>query len=86
VNVAHIINPESEDHKDLYTEIFTQFTWKKPKTWTLIGGVQYIEYDQELYQGKPGCPNVVAITPYADFLYKLDQKKSLRTELQYMQT
>lgn len=86
VNVAHIINPESEENKDLYTEVFTQFTWKKPKEWTLIGGVQYIEYDQELYQGKPGVPNVVAITPYADFLYKLDQKKSLRTEIQYMNT
>ena len=29
-------------------------------------------------------PKVVAVTPYADFLYKLNQKESLRTELQYM--
>ncbi|MDQ3018122.1 MAG: DUF6029 family protein, partial [Bacteroidota bacterium] len=54
--------------------------------WTLITGVQYQKYDQELFEGKPGVPQVQAITPYLDYLVKLDQKKSLRTELQYMST
>ena len=84
VNVARITRPGATENADPYTEVFTQFTWKKPKEWTLVGGVQYVQYDQELYEGKPGVPKVVAVTPYADFLYKLNQKESLRTELQYM--
>jgi len=86
VNVANITRPGAETNKNIYTEIFTQFTLKKPKVWTLIGGVQFLKYDQELYQGKPGVPLIKAVTPYVDYLYKLDQKKSLRTEIQYMNT
>jgi hypothetical protein len=86
VNYAHITRPEAETHNDIYDEVFTQFTLKKPKVWTMIGGVQYQRYDQELYQGKAGAPIVFAITPYIDYLYKFDQKKSLRTEVQYMST
>jgi len=86
INIANITRPEATTNAKPYTEVFTQFTWKKPKEWTLIGGLQYVRYDQELYEGKAGVPNVVAWTPYVDFLYKLDQKKSLRTEIQYMNT
>ena len=93
VNYAHISRPNAaeneniyKDHKNIYDEIYTQFTLKKPKKWTMIGGVQFQRYDQELYQGKAGAPIVEAITPYIDYLYKFDQKKSLRTEIQYMST
>lgn len=86
VNYAHITRPEAVDHNDIYDEVFTQFTLKKPKKWTMIGGVQFQRYDQELYQGKAGAPIVNAVTPYIDYLYKFDHKKSLRTEFQYMST
>ncbi len=86
INVANITRPKATTNDKPYTEVFTQFTLKKPRVWTLIGGVQYVRYDQELYEGKPDVPNVVAWTPYVDFLYKLDQKNSLRTEIQYMNT
>jgi hypothetical protein len=86
VNVANINRPKAEENHDLYSEIYTQFTLKKPRKWTLIGGVQYQKYDQELYEGKPGVPKVIAVTPFIDYLVKLDQKKSLRTEIQYMST
>ncbi len=86
VNFADITRPHATEHKDIYTELYTQVIWKKPQKWTLISGVQFQKYDQELYEGKAGAPNVQAVTPYLDFLYKLDQKTSLRTELQYMQT
>ncbi len=86
VNISNINRPKEEDNHDIYTEVYTQVTWKKPRKWTLITGVQYQKYDQELYEGKPGAPQVQAITPYLDYLLKLDQKKSLRTELQYMST
>lgn len=86
VNIANINRPKAEENHDIYSEVYTQFTWKKPQKWTLIGGVQYQKYDQELYEGKPDVPKVQAITPYLDYLLKFDQKKSLRTELQYMST
>lgn len=31
VNYAHITRPEAETHSDIYDEVFTQFTLKKPK-------------------------------------------------------
>jgi hypothetical protein len=93
VNYSHIERPDAaetdniySDHINIYDELYTQFTLKKPKKWTMIGGVQFQKYDQELYQGKAGAPNVNTITPYIDYLYKFDQKKSLRTEVQYMAT
>ena len=86
VNYSRITRPEAAENRNIYDEIYTQFTLKKPKEWTMIGGVQFLRYDQELYQGKAGVPIVEAITPYIDYLYKFDQKKSLRTEVQYMST
>lgn len=86
VNISNINRPKAEENHDIYTEIYTQVSVKKPLKWTLLGGVQYQKYNQELYEGKPGVPDVQAITPYVDYLVKLDQKKSLRTELQYMST
>lgn len=70
----------------LYRELFTEVTIKKPRKWTLIGGVQLQDYNQEVYEGKPGVPNVKTVTPYLDYLWKIDRKKSLRIEAQYMNT
>jgi hypothetical protein len=86
VNIANITRPDATDNHDIYNEIYTQFTLKKPRKWNMIGGIQFQQYDQELYEGKPGVPKVKTVTPYIDYLIKLDQKKSLRTELQYMST
>lgn len=86
VNISHITRPDAEVNVNIYDEIYTQVTWKKSKEWTLIGGVQFQNYNQELFEGKPGVPPVMTITPYVDYLYKIDRKKSLRVELQYMHT
>ena len=42
--------------------------------------------NQEIFETKPGVPMVNTVIPFADFLYKIDRKKSLRFELQYMNT
>jgi hypothetical protein len=86
VNFSNINRPKAVENHDIYTEVFTQVSMKKPLKWTLIAGVQYQKYNQELYEGKPGVPQVHAVTPYLDYLVKFNQKKSLRTELQYMST
>ncbi len=69
----------------LYREIHAEGGMKK-KQWQLLGGIQLQYYNQEVYENKPGVPVVQTITPYAEFLYKFDKLKSLRIELQYMDT
>ncbi len=94
VNVSHIrgLGKNSYDYqlaRDTalyYNEIYTEVTWKPNRSWQLIGGVQLQHYNQELYEVKPGKPIVETITPYLDVLYKFDRKKSLRVEMQYMDT
>jgi len=70
----------------LYQEIFTEVTYKYKRKFQLIAGVQIQNYNQERYEFKPNVPLVETVTPYAEFLYKFDRKKSLRIEAQYMLT
>lgn len=72
------------DDELLYQEIFTEVTYKYKRKWQLIGGIQFQNYNQDVYEFKPGVPLVNTITPYAEFLYKFDRKKSLRVEAQFM--
>lgn len=67
----------------LYREVFTEFYLKKKK-WKLTTGVQFQQYNQEVYEFKPGVPLLEAVTPYVDFLYRINKKKSIRFEAQYM--
>ena len=58
--------------------------YKYKRKWQLIAGVQHQEYNQEIYEFKPGVPIVNTITPFAEWLYKISRKKSLRIEAQAM--
>ena len=81
-NFSNITNLSDDQ---LYREIHTELGMKKKK-WQLLGGVQLQTYNQEIYENKPGVEIVQTVTPYAEFLYKFDKKKSLRVEMQYMDT
>lgn len=70
----------------LYRELYTEFTYKQRRKFVLLGGVQIQNYNQEIYEVKPNVPIVETLTPYFDFLYKIDRKKSIRFEAQYMFT
>jgi len=70
----------------LYREFYSEFQLKKKRKWILTGGVQFQQYNQEIFETKPGVPIVNTVVPFADFLYKIDRKKSARFELQYMGT
>jgi hypothetical protein len=70
--------------KLLYRELFTEFQYKYLRKWQLTTGVQFLNYNQEIYEQKPEVPLVEGITPYIDFLYKFDDSKALRTEFQYL--
>ncbi|MDX1406895.1 MAG: DUF6029 family protein, partial [Saprospiraceae bacterium] len=70
----------------LYREVVTELTFRKPREYVFIGGLQFQWYNQERYEGKTDVPIVRTLTPYIDYLYRFSRKASLRTELQYMHT
>lgn len=77
-------NINSLDGTKLYREVFTEVMYKYKRKWQVKGGIQFQEYNQELYEVKPGVPLLEAMTPYVEFLYKFTRKKSIRLEMQYM--
>lgn len=74
------------DNQLLYREFYSEFQYKKKRKWILTGGVQFQQYNQEVFETKPDVPLVNTVVPFVDFLYKIGRKKSLRFELQYMST
>ncbi len=74
------------DQELLYREILVEATYKYKRQWQLVAGIQRQQYNQEVYEVKPGVPMVQTLTPYVDWLYKLSRRKALRVEAQYMAT
>ena len=71
----------------LYRELHLIGKYKKRKTpWAVTGGLQFQQYNQEIFEVKPNVPLVVSVVPYTEIVYKFDRKKSLRMELQYLNT
>ncbi|MEM1214332.1 MAG: DUF6029 family protein [Bacteroidota bacterium] len=70
----------------LYRELFTEVAYKYKRLWSLTGGIQFQQYNQERYEFKPEVPLVETVIPYVDFLYKFGRKGSVRFEGQYMAT
>ncbi len=81
---ANFSNITNLDGDQLYRELFTEIYYKYKRKWTLTTGVQFQQYNQEVYYGKPEAPLLETITPYFDFLYKFNPKTSIRLESQYM--
>lgn len=85
LNYTHINSLEKDT---LYREVFAEAEIRSINKVIIHLGTQYLVYNQSLYQQKvkEDYPNIRAITPYAEIIYKIDDKKSARTELQYMHT
>jgi hypothetical protein len=49
-------------------------------------GIQMQTYNQRIYEVKPNVPNVQTVTPYIEYSYHINDKKTLRMEAQYMYT
>ena len=79
-------NIQKLDGTQLYDEKLIEVTYKQKRKWQLTGGLQLQEYNQDIYESKPGVPMLSTVTPYLDFLYKISRKKSIRFESQYMIT
>ncbi|MCB9285271.1 MAG: hypothetical protein H6563_14460 [Lewinellaceae bacterium] len=74
------------DGNQLYREIYTELLLKKTRKWQFTGGVQFQNYNQEVYFFKPHEPILENITPYFDFLYRFPKRRAVRLEAQYMLT
>lgn len=72
--------------ENLWREEIGQVEYKHNKSLQIIGGLQAVQYDQELYETKPGAPTVKTFTPFAEVLYKFSRKRALRTEVQVLNT
>lgn len=83
---ANFSNITDLNNQLLYRELYTEINYKYKRKWSILGGVQVQQYNQEVYQVKPGVPIVETFVPYFDFLYKFDRKTALRIESQIMFT
>ncbi len=70
----------------LYREAYAEAEFRGWEKAILNGGVQYMQYNQELYQSKPKVPIINAVTPFIELTYRLSKKHSIRTEWEYMAT
>lgn len=68
----------------LYRELYTEVIYKYERKWIVTAGLQLQRYNQERYEFKPNVPIVETFIPYADILYKINRKRSVRFEAQYM--
>lgn len=83
LNYTHI---NSLEGVKLYREAYAEAEYRGINNVILHGGVQYLEYNQELYQVKPAVPMLKAITPFAEITYRFNDKQSIRTEWEYQHT
>lgn len=82
-NYTHI---DMLNDTSLYREVYAEANYRGLEDWTFQVGAQYVRYNQSVYLNKPNLPTVEAITPFFEVVYKIDQKKSIRTEWEYMYT
>jgi hypothetical protein len=79
LNVTHINNLKQEK---LYREIYVDAVINKIKNTSIHAGYQHLDYNQFAYQ-QDGT-TFKANTFFAEVTYKLTEKKSIKTDLQYM--
>jgi hypothetical protein len=81
------------DSKKLYREAYGEVLYNGFKSWTIQLGIQYLEYNVFIYQVRSNlltantkAPVVYAVTPFTEVTYRINDKRSIRAELQYMST
>lgn len=82
-------NINTLDNQKLYREAYVEGNYQGLKSWIFQGGAQYLEYNALIYQNAPAHgahPIIYAVTPFAEITYRFTERKSLRAEIQYMDT
>jgi len=81
LNYTHI---NKLDNVKLYREVYGEVEYRSAEKWIVIGGAQYLYYNQGVYQQKH--KDVTAVTPFAEVTYRITPKKSIRVEAEYQHT
>lgn len=83
-----VVNGEdnSSPADKLYHEVNVDYYRRWTRNFKSTVGLQTVHYDRRVFQGKPSANMVKTITPFSEFTFKLDRRKSIRTELQYLST
>ncbi|MEI6508624.1 MAG: DUF6029 family protein [Bacteroidota bacterium] len=68
----------------LFREVYVDASHKFSKKFKAMLGVQWIGYNQQVFEAKANAPYVEAITPFGELNLKLDKVHSFRFEWQYM--
>ncbi len=69
---------------NLFRELYVDAEWKISKKVKTLIGMQFVQYNQDFYEGPAALPSdVQAFSPFFELTYKIDKKKSLRFETQY---
>ena len=69
---------------NLYREAYLDFEWKISKKLKTLIGFQFVQYNQDFYEGPAALPvDVQVFSPFFELTYKIDQKRSIRAEFQY---
>lgn len=77
VNYSHI---NSLEDVKLYREIYGEVTYKPNKNNNFILGLQRQVYNQFVYEGKVGAPDVETYTPFVEYMHKFNRKTAIRVE------
>jgi Family of unknown function (DUF6029) len=72
------------DDTKLYRELYTDVEIHSIKNSDLHVGVQVLNYNQKIYQTESKANFVNAITPFAEYTYKLSKTRSVKLDAQYM--
>lgn len=84
ITLSHTAINTLRDEK-LYKEVYGDISYQGLKSWVFHLACQYLEYNVPLYQNRPGTI-LYATTPMAEITYRINEKNSIRAELQYMNT
>lgn len=83
LNASDIFDPNTGDQ--LFRELYADVSLKpKDKKWKLNAGLQMVDYNQARFEQKGDFVNT--LTPFAEWVFKLDKKKSIKAELSYLLT
>jgi hypothetical protein len=70
----------------LFSEAYIDMSHKFSTKLKVMGGVQFIGYNQTAFELKPNAPYVNAITPFGEVTYRFSNTRSVRVEGQYLMT
>ncbi len=70
----------------LYRELYVSALYKPSEAQQWTFGIQFQQYNQQVYEVKPNAPVVKTVTPFVEYYTRLGEKRALRIETQFLST